>query len=387
MVLTSIHDKDRFGFYRVGDLKFYSKFDAADIAVKTNRPLTWHYNDEIFASQNWLTEPNDTLEELYRQRAQQLRDRYDYLVLWFSGGADSDNILNVFVKNNIRLDEAAGLINMEATGDRDGYLNGEIYNLTVPKIQSIKEQSQPWIRHTLIDICQLTVDYFSQQKNRFDWVYKVNHYVNPNYTARTQVVKSQRHWMDLISSGKTVGFIHGVDKPRVIGINNKYSLVFRDILDAAAVTHNQIEDIPGFFNEMFYWSPDLPQMLIKQAHVIKKQLKKAEQLPQDFNKIKNTWCPMVTVNGQTYWMTTDAVHRALYPGWQPVPWQVKPGSLIFSPRDQWFFDLPDNDLAKQVWRQGLEYRWAQTPDWLKANPFNLRDGFKVLISQPYDLGT
>ena len=126
-----MQDKDKFGFYQVGKLKFYSKFDAADLAARTNQSISWNFNDEVFGLYDWSTEPVASLPDLYRARAQQLRDQYDYLVLWYSGGADCDNILDTFVDNNIRLDEAAGVINMAADSNKDGYLNGEIYNHTV----------------------------------------------------------------------------------------------------------------------------------------------------------------------------------------------------------------------------------------------------------------
>lgn len=379
-------NKDKLGYYLVGDLKFYSKLDAAHVSVKTNQPLTWHFNDEIFSSYDWTVNPNESLPELYRQRAQQLRDKYDYLVLWYSGGADSDNILNTFVDNNIRLDEAAGLVNMEATGDTYGYLNAEIYHLTAPKIEHIRNTSQSWLRHTIVDICKITVDYFTNQSNKFDWIYKSNQYVNPNYTARTQVVKTQKHWMDMINAGKRIGFIHGVDKPKIVGFNGRFYLVFRDILDAAAITHSQIDDFPGLFDEMFYWTADLPTMVIKQAHVIKNFLK---QLPAEspfLSTVKNDRHPAIAINGRMHWITTDGIHTALYPNWHPVPYQVKPGSLIFSPRDKWFFDLPDNDIAKQTWRRGLDYRWQNTPNFLKNDPREIKHGFKMLTSRSYDIG-
>ena len=40
-----------------------------------------------------------------RTRALQLRDTYPYIKFWFSGGNDSTTALNVFLKNNIHIDE------------------------------------------------------------------------------------------------------------------------------------------------------------------------------------------------------------------------------------------------------------------------------------------
>jgi hypothetical protein len=382
-----MQDKDKFGFYLVGELKFYSKFDAADVAAKLNQPLTWHFNDEIFGLYDWSKEPVASLPEIYRIRAQQLRDNYDYLVLWYSGGADCDNILDTFIDNNIRLDEVAGVINMAADGNKDGYLNGEIFNLTVPKIKRIQETSQPWIVHTLLDLCQPTVDYFKNASNKFDWVHKVSQYVNPNYMARSQIVKTQRHWMDMIDSGKKVAFIWGIDKPKIAGLGNEFSLVFRDVLDAAAITHHQVDSLPGLFDEMFYWTPDLPELIIKQAHVLKKYMKSLPSSSPFLTTERLDRNPVIVINSIPHWLKYDGIHTALYPKWHSRPFQVKPDSLIFSPRDQWFFNLPDTDVAKQTWRQGLEYRWQNTPDMLKSNKDSLWHGFKVLTSRPYNIGT
>lgn len=54
---------------------------------------------------DWKTEPTESWKDLLKQRAQQLRDSYDHIVLHFSGGSDSTTVLNAFTENNIHLDE------------------------------------------------------------------------------------------------------------------------------------------------------------------------------------------------------------------------------------------------------------------------------------------
>ena len=106
-MIHDIMNQDRmlqYGFYQVGEYKFYSKFEAQILSEKSGLPIRWNFNDEAYDCSNWQVEPVESIGELYRQRAQQLRDQYDYLVLWFSGGADSTNILDSFVLNNIKLD-------------------------------------------------------------------------------------------------------------------------------------------------------------------------------------------------------------------------------------------------------------------------------------------
>jgi len=382
-MIDSITSKqDKFGFYQVGDFKTYSKFDASAVAEKTNQALKWNFNDEAYHSVDWEKEPPESLSELYRKRAQQLREKYDYLVLWFSGGADSTNILDSFLMNNIKLDDVATYVNYDATGDRFNFLNAEIYNVAVPRIEQAREL-QPWLRHTMVDLSQLMIDHFQKKDTKFDWVYHMNGYFNPNNSSKQDIKLKVQHWRDMIDQGKRVCFIHGIDKPRVFNINGKYYFKFIDMIDGAVSAHNQMVDRPWEFDELFYWTPDLPAIPVKQAHVIKKFLKQAtaEDLVIDHRNICFT-----TFNKQLYSLPMDKLHRLIYPNWYPVLYQAKPLTLIFTARDEWFFKLPDSDPAKYSWKVGLEHLWRTIPNSLKTDPTDIGRGFKHLFTHYY-IGT
>jgi hypothetical protein len=378
---------DQFGFYTVGNLKFYSKFDAAEVSARSGQPLHWHFNDDVFSRYDWTKEPIQSLTEIYKQRAQQLREKYDYLVLWYSSGSDSDNILRSFVDNNIQLDEVASYTNLEATGDRNDWLNGEIYNVAGPRIQKIKETSQPWLKHTIIDLSKIIMDFFNNKVNKFDWIYNINSYLSPNNIIRTNIVEYHPDWLRLMDQGKRVGFIWGVEKPKIVGINGKFSTMFMDIIDGAVTPHLQFNPRPGLFHELFYWAPDCPEMVIKQCHVIKKFLKTvAADSPLLTDKGSSRYS-VITIQGKIKYLTTNGTNQLIYPGWEPAPFQVKPQSLVFSPRDEWFFSLPDSDIAKHNWKQGIEYFWLNTPKQFKNDPNVMSRGFKTINSQIYDIGT
>ena len=87
------------GYYKVGQEKFVSKILAAIKATELKLPMTWHFHDDVFAK----VKPTGqiSLKELYKERALQLREKYDYLILNYSGGSDSWTILNTFLENNI----------------------------------------------------------------------------------------------------------------------------------------------------------------------------------------------------------------------------------------------------------------------------------------------
>ena len=101
---STIKDQGRYGYYNVGDLFFRNKSAALTYASRTNQSITWDFNFDIFKAQSTKPRLNISLGELYRQRAQQIRDTYDYVILSYSGGSDSDTILKAFVDNNILLD-------------------------------------------------------------------------------------------------------------------------------------------------------------------------------------------------------------------------------------------------------------------------------------------
>jgi len=379
--------QDKFGFYQVDGLKTYSKFEAIEYAVRNNSSVRWIFNDNVYAAQNWLQEPAASLNELYRNRAKQIREKYDHVVLFFSGGADSTNILDAFVSNNIPLDEVVSYVNYEATGDKTNNLNGEIFHVAIPAVEHAKSV-QPWLCHTIIDISQMTVDFFNQQQSKFDWIYFVNHYINPNNVIRKDIRLTQSHWHKMFAAGQRVGFVFGSEKPRVKGINGQYWFSFEDVIDPAVPAQSQIANHAWEFNELFYWSPDMPEIPIKQAHVIKRWLKQQTSPihPAFYNNNERS-CVVVTIGKKLCYMTLDHINWLVYPGWQPVPFQGKPPSLVFTLRDTWFFDLPEQDHAKYSWKTGLLHRWNTTPAKYKADHKNIAKGFKTLTSPHYFLGS
>jgi hypothetical protein len=374
------NNPDKFGYYQVGQLKFYSKLEAIYTADKLNLPPKWHFNDAEFAAHNWTVEPEQTLSELYRQRAEQLRDKYDYLVLWYSGGADSANILDTFVNNGIKLDECASIVNYAATGDKNDWLNGEIYNVAVPTVEAI-----PGLRHRLVDIAQFTVDCFND-KSMEDWTYSLNTFLNPNSMVKQDLKFRVPEWVKLMDEGKKVGFIYGVDKPRVFWTAKGYCLHFADAIDNAVGNRIQTQNDPRDHNELFYLDPDCATMLIKQAHVVKNFMKTVSSPTEHVstNRADNIFRNFTVVDRKVHWLDLPLVNQLIYPTWKPVPYQVKPASLVFSPRDEWFFKLPDSDPAKRAWRMGVENMWNSVSDKRKRK--NVAQGLTTIYSTVYNLG-
>ena len=93
------------GYHLVEGIKTFSKFEAWQLSKHDLSKIKFIFNEDKFNNIDTTIEPPEDIYELYRQRAMQLRNDYDYLVLIYSGGIDSHTILETFLENNIHLNE------------------------------------------------------------------------------------------------------------------------------------------------------------------------------------------------------------------------------------------------------------------------------------------
>jgi hypothetical protein len=117
-------ENQQLGYYSIGEKKYYSKVQALMDATKNNQFPEWNFNRKIFDLFNWAEEPGVALRELYKIRAKQLREKYDYIRLEFSGGGDSTTAIFSFLLNNIHLDEI--VFRYPKQGEKD--VVGDVYN-------------------------------------------------------------------------------------------------------------------------------------------------------------------------------------------------------------------------------------------------------------------
>ena len=103
----------------------------------------------------------------------------------------------------------------------------------------------------------------------------------------------------------------------------------------------------GWYDELFYWSIDMPLLPIKGAQVIKRFL----QTNND-PKFYQTKHNIHGYNKQLgMYLTLDAVKILLYPKWNnSIFCNGKASSMLFSERDDWFFrsNLNQNNKYEQM---------------------------------------
>ncbi|MGZ4850080.1 MAG: hypothetical protein ACXV2C_01715 [Candidatus Bathyarchaeia archaeon] len=334
---------DKFGYYFASGVKSYSKFECMQ-----NGRTTFHFNDEVFSAINTKVEPNETLPELYRDRARQIRDAYDYVVLMYSGGSDSDTVLNSFVSIGCKIDEIATTWDYPTTGLAQSFHNAEVTNVVLPKIKELKDKGLDFNFRT-IDITKLGLNTFKSFGTNFE--YYVNHHMSPNNMAKHFLRDHIKEWQDIIATGKKLVLVWGSEKPVLHVENDKWYFRFADRLDNCIGPYTFK---PGWYDEMFFWTPDMPEIVVKQAHTVKK-------FCSTYND--QAWMWQDTPNDSGYNKTLDkyltyaGLKCVIYPAWDPHTFcNGKGSSMIYSERDNFFFEgnvYVDrfNDIVDSLFRQ------------------------------------
>jgi hypothetical protein len=172
-----ILDPDKFGYYTVGDRKTYSKLQSIEWQQETGLFPEWNFNDSVFDSFDWTEEPTESLWDLYKARARQIRNEYDYVVLWYSGGSDSHNMLDAWISAGLQIDEIAVTWNYCATRDPYDHQNEEITRVVLTRIEELRQQGLDF-RFRLVDISQMCIDMIDDWGD--DFGYKINHHFSVN---------------------------------------------------------------------------------------------------------------------------------------------------------------------------------------------------------------
>ena len=375
--------QDKLGVYRVGDFKFYSKLEAIEMHAKTGIHPHWDFNESVFGSYDWTKEPEQSLTDLYAARAQQLRNKYDYIVLMFSGGADSTNVFDTFLSNNIYIDEVASFHNYSVTNNYNSFFGAEVNQVVRPKIKLLKEK-YPWIRHRIIDVGELELEYFSTEFSK-NWLYELNSILCPSGVARESLALKIKEWRDIIESGKKLCLIYGSDKPRVFHKNGQYVFTFADIIDNTC-TVKSMSGLQPYTDELFYWTPDMPEICIKQAHIVKRYMSQPNIENALFITTSPTGLAYSERNGKKYWLDIHGIHTLVYPTWDISTFSVgKAGEILVTPRDSWLFELSNEHVIKKHWTIGLEKLLKTLPDYWKNDLSNWTKGVKGCISRDYFL--
>lgn len=231
----------------------------------------FYYHDHIWSDFNMATLGKTSLPDLYKQRAQQLRDRYDYLVLHYSGGSDSHNILQTFIKNNIKLDEicvkwakplADGKFYNPNNIDFSSRNSPSEWDYVIkPALEKLRI-SNPEIKINIVDFTEKITSQSYDVNYIENKILKLNS-VRGALGSVVMRLEEDYETKLIAGSGNKVGHIFGVEKPMLYLRDNKLYFYFTDtpfetMMMPDAMAERRVE--------AFYWAPDFPELTMEQIY-------------------------------------------------------------------------------------------------------------------------
>lgn len=243
-------------------------------------------NNDIYDTVTWNQPPLESIAFYEQQHASTLRQQYDYIRVWYSGGSDSHSVVESFLRADQSIDEI-GIVfwktvlpTIETSGDGNqplvlGWLTDlyQKYQKPLPKI-------------SIVNIDKSDVDNHFQARDYFrnhvgyagNFSFNLNHYAEIAKLAPKPTVQNYAE-------------IFGLEKPRIVFENNQAYFQMND----KQVMHAASDDTPI---EWFYLPRQTPDLIRAQLWNIINytQIHHAHdagtfiQQLQTNKEFYNTWC-------------------------------------------------------------------------------------------------
>ena len=333
-----------YGYYKVNDDIYTHKISALIAATKSNTTPTWHFHKEVYSKFDWQ-QSSISIKDAYQKRAKQLREKYDYLVMSFSGGSDSWSAIQSFIDSGTHLDEifvrwpisaTVGKYTPNTMIDHASNILSE-WELTIYPMLTYYQKIIPKTKITVHDFSDQLL---SSEVTDNDWMLTQD-YLNVGSFIKFQAISDGE--LKAIESGKSTAIIFGTDKPQLCYRDGGIYCYFIDKL-ANCHAYSSTTRV----SELFYWTPDVPEITISQAHELYNFVKTSPALldlitwgqPYD-NEKKNLW--------------NKISKSIIYPDYAKLStFQVnKSYTSVLDEVDDWMKDLKDFRY-KQSWKWGLD---------------------------------
>jgi hypothetical protein len=376
------------GFYQIGNRVFNHKIMALQHASQTAQDVHWNFNDSVFDALDWNTSSGVSLFELYRIRAQQLRNKYRYLVLCWSGGADSTTILDTFLDNNILLDELVIIWPQSQTQGKykpnkstSNYNALSEWDFTIRPRLDLLKTTHPNLKVTYIDV-------MSQP--------------NANEYQDDTVLIAEKHCYFTIQRCRD---LDGVLRERterygsvaaMLGVQPAEVVLIKDIVAARFIddftnplskSDYTLQGWPRNI-EFFYWTPDLPDIVKEQSHVLLKYLQHNKQarslVPQMI--LDTNYASLNSFDPEIY---RSLRKKLFYPNYPLDTFQVNKPTMSHAHNEwyDWFLSHPHAEQYLKPWESAVRsHQNLINEKFLKKRSDGTTDGYRAFFSKFYVVG-
>jgi len=340
---------DRTPHIRVADQRFLNPFEAwQDILArrKSNKACDFEFMlfDKYWSQYDWQVPPHQTWHDLMTQRCWDIRQRFDWVRLWYSGGRDSHPILECFLANKIKLDELTVWYN-----PYDQQRGPEVENVIMPLVHNIVS-ANPDIKITVVDIRLEDYENFFRNEQWLEqqvgmpggtWLFYPGQSITM-YLRRPDLFPQRDQGLRDVN-------LFGLEKPRLILHDDRW---YFEAVDMQYSMHWGPDEIA----EMFYLHPDWPELHAKQCWML------IDHLETRYQNLDSVWVDQY-VGGKLGPQLYDELCEALGRG--PC---VHPDIGL------------GNNKGRQLSRWDRLMRWAEKTNW---QPLKTWQGTLAQVGKEY----
>lgn len=237
--------------YICNNKKFVSKLEVLREHKKSKQAMQFCV-PEAYENYDFTIPPKETLENLCKQKALDIRANNDKIVIWYSGGCDSHYVLDIFLKNNIKVDE----IHMV----KSGFSNAD-YEIEKYAIPFVKKLNIKTVVH------EPTLDYYEKRYVENEkQLGTANEYWH-HFRLNNDFENLQHH------DTEGVAHIFGKEKPTLCFVDGKWYVYMLDV------------DVTPQPHQINFFSDD-PIVHSKQCHMLIQEIQLMKN-QSDYNKV--TW--------------------------------------------------------------------------------------------------
>lgn len=289
-------------YHKVGDKKFDNKLLAIRESNSTNNPISFHtpkaYDDFDFSK-----EPSQDLAILLKQEAEKIRDTYRKVRIYYSGGSDSNLMLNTFINNRIDFDEVICLKSGIASADY------EIDRYAIPHLKSLNIPANK---------VKINVPDLESYENYYhDGIDSKVLKGQVTYNTHFRLIMQDEMFSD-DNFDPMIANLRGFDKPKIIPVQDNWYTYFLDV------------DIETFPHTLNFFS-DNPILQCKQAHLFQQAIGSVNE--------SNIWSKQEIWNKSTG--RQNIIEKTLY-----------------HDRDDCFFDIGGHKTYYVNLKEKIALQWA-----------------------------
>ena len=232
-------------------IPIFSRPDAYRL-MHQGAEVRYHWYDDTWLNFDWSEPDNRTLQKIYQDNARRIRDTYDHVAVFYSGGTDSHTILTTFRDIGATVDEIVYWKMPTYTDGRYDH-NFEL----VRTVERHRETLQQWFPKVQITLVDIDFDQLEILRGLAPEQNPVNTFCCGIRMGTTPFIRA---WLPRSLDDDAI-YLTGTDKPRLDFVNGSWYAYLQDTAGTS--------DAWGRSMEAFYIGPD-PRVHRAQCHALRR---------------------------------------------------------------------------------------------------------------------